>query len=112
MAKKSKTKNSGKKIQMILESAKASSSLKIFSIAILLIVIVILVWILISPGNLTDLLTGNVAITTNVLNESIGESSEKTIGGVNLLLIFVIVLVAVFILANYLRTKQEPSNEI
>jgi hypothetical protein len=66
-----------------------------------------------NTNKITNLLTGKVAVTSNVLNENTSEITASTISKINLLLILVL-FVILFVFAKHFKnitTKDNYSNK-
>jgi beta-lactamase regulating signal transducer with metallopeptidase domain len=80
-----------------------------FRVIIVLIAIILTFFLIYNVKDISNLLTGNVALTSNALNEEVSKTNKEILTNISLALVFLLVigLVALFIFINYLRRKNK-----
>ena len=90
---------------IMLRIKKGEMSLRVI---IVLFVVILMIFLIYNVKGVSDFLTGNVALTSNALNENEPNATEETITNISIGLIFVLVigLVALLVFVNYVRKKN------
>lgn len=85
---------------------KGEMSLKV---TIVLIVVILIIFLIYNVKDISNFLTGSVALTSNALNEETSQSSEETLTNISLSLVFIVIigLITLFVFMNYLRKNNK-----
>jgi len=95
-------------ISKIKRGAKEMVGSKI-AVILLIVALAATLFFILEINGVTDLLTGNVAITTSFLNESSQAEENPGIGKISVIMIFLGLIVALAIFLGYLNSRK--SNE-
>ena len=84
---------------------KGEISLKVI---IVLIIVILVAFLIYNVKDISNFLTGNVALTSNALNEETTQGSEETLTNISLSLVLIVIigLIALFVFMNYLKRKN------
>jgi|APSaa5957512576_1039674.scaffolds.fasta_scaffold317569_1 hypothetical protein len=81
-------------------------------VLIVLIAVILIIFLIYNIKDISNFLTGNVALTSNALNDVKSQNSEETLTNISLSLVFIVIigLIALFVFMNYLMRQNKAGS--